>query len=128
MFLHRALLGGVVLSAAVMPVRAGDCCGGSAPIAAPAPVIASDSCGSPSCAPACAPAPAMRTISVTEWVSEQYETFRTVCKTEYVNETYTAYRTECVPETRTKCVTINRMVPECRDEVRTTYKCVPTVE
>jgi hypothetical protein len=70
----------------------------------------------------------MRTVTVTEWVPEQYESCRTVYKTEYVNETYTAYRTECVPETRTRMVTVSRMVPECRDVVRTTYKCVPTQE
>jgi hypothetical protein len=70
----------------------------------------------------------MKTICVTEWVPEHYQTTRTVYKTECVQEKYTAYRTECVPETRTRTVTVNKMVPVVHEEVRTCYISVPTVE
>jgi hypothetical protein len=88
-------------------------------------------CGSPctTCETPCATpcAPAYRTITVSEWVPETYQTTRTVYKTEYVNEAYTAYKTVCVPETRTYARTISKMVPEVRDVVCTEYKCVPEV-
>jgi len=63
-----------------------------------------------------------------QMVPEQYETTRTVYRTEYVNERYTAYRTECVPEGRTCTKTIYEKGPEWRDQVCTSYKCVPTME
>jgi hypothetical protein len=75
-----------------------------------------------------APAPACRTVSVQEWVPQQYEAVRTVYKTECVQEKYQAWRTECVPETRTNVVTVNRMVPEWREETRTVCTSVPSVE
>jgi len=37
-------------------------------------------------------APAYRTITVNEWVPEQYQATRTVYKTETHQEAYTAYR------------------------------------
>ena len=88
----------------------------------PAPM----SCCAP--APTTSCAPATQTVCVTEWVKENYTTTRTVNRTECVQEAYTAYRTECVPETRTRVCTVNRMVPEYRDEVRTVCVSVPTVE
>jgi len=68
----------------------------------------------------------MKTITVTEWVPEHYQTTRTVYKTEQVVEKYTAYKTECVPETYTKMVTVTKSIPECVQEPRTTWTCVPT--
>jgi len=82
----------------------------------------------------------VRTVQVQEWVPETYKTTVTRYKTENVAETYTAYktvcvpesftayRTECVSETRTRTVSINRMVPEEREVTSTVYTCVPTVE
>jgi hypothetical protein len=103
---------GLFIAALGSPARAGcDGCGSSAP-------AASASCGSP----------CTRTITVTEWVPENYETTRTSYKTEQVQEKYTAYRTECVPETRTRTVCCNKMVTECKTGCRTVYKCVPTCE
>jgi len=118
---RRALLIGAVL--ATWTAQANACAG-------PCGSGCGDGCGSaPAMASAgCAPAPAFRTVTVTEWVPEQYQTTRTTYRTEHVTESYTAYRTECVPETRTCMVTVTKMVPECRDEVRTTYTCVPTCE
>jgi hypothetical protein len=43
-------------------------------------------------------------------------------------EKYTAYRCELVPEQRTRTVTVNRMVPEVQNVVRTVCVCVPCVE
>jgi hypothetical protein len=106
---RAALLTGVVLAAAGLPARA------CAPCAcAPAPVTAC--------------APAYRTVCVTEYVPENYQTTRTVYKAQCVTETYTAYRTECSAEQRVRKVCVNRMVPEVKEEVRTVYTCVPTVE
>jgi hypothetical protein len=110
-------LAGVVLATVTLPAQAahhggGPCCGEG---------LAADCCASPC-------APALRTITVTEWVPETYEAIRTCYRTEYVCEKYTAYRTECVPETRTRTVTVNRLVPVTVNEVRTVYTCVPTVE
>jgi hypothetical protein len=70
----------------------------------------------------------MRTVCVTEWVPENYVTTRTTYKTELVQEKYTAYRTECVPEVHSRTVVVNRMVPEVREEVRSTWVSVPSVE
>jgi hypothetical protein len=121
---RAAALAGVVLATLGLPAKArsdGDCC-------SPCP---------PPCAPA---APAMRTITVTEWVPETYKTtvtaYKTECitenytayRTETVPEKYTAYRTECVSETRTRQYTISRMVPVTSKVMVTVYKCVPTVE
>src|SRR6202022_579295 len=109
MFWQRArlaLLANVVLAAAAVSARADDC--------APVP------------APCCAPA--TRTVCVTEWVKENYVTTRTSYRTECVQEKYTAYRTECVPQVQTRVCTVNRMVPEYQDVVRTVCVSVPTVE
>ena len=84
-------------------------------------------CGVP-CEAAPVAVPCYRTITVTEWVPETYETTRTVYKTEWKEEAYTTYKTECTPEVRTRTYTVNHMVTECRDEVRTVTKYVPTVE
>jgi hypothetical protein len=73
-------------------------------------------------------APAYQTVSVTEWVPENYQTTRTAYRVQCVSETYTAYRTECVAEQRVRKVCVNRLVPVVREEVRTVYTCVPTVE
>jgi len=70
----------------------------------------------------------MRTVPVTEWVPENYETFRTVYRTQCVQETYTAFRTICVPEVRTQVITVNQTIPEVHHVTRTTYVSVPTVE
>src|SRR5262245_31295748 len=59
------------------------------------------------------------TIRCLEWVSEPTTLTRTAYRTESRQETYTAYRTESVPETRTYNVTVNKMVPETRTEMRT---------
>jgi hypothetical protein len=88
------------------------------------PAQAEEGCG----APGCAPAPCFKTVCVTEWVPEHYETVRTVYKTVCATENYTAYRTECVPETRTRVVTVYKSIPVVKEECRTVYKCVPTVE
>jgi hypothetical protein len=107
-----ALLACVALAAAAVAARAeGPAPGEHAPGAA---------------APAAAPA--FRTVCVQEWVPQQYEGVRTVYKTECVQEKYQAWRTECVPETRTQVVTVNRVVPEWREEVRTVCVSVPTCE
>jgi hypothetical protein len=82
----------------------------------------------PCCEPSCAPAPCFKTVTVKEWVPEQYEATRTVYKTEYVQEKYTAYREECIPETRTYTVNVTRSVPVTKDVEVTCYKCVPTTE
>jgi len=99
---------GVVLAALSAPARGGDCggCGESG-----------NPCG-----------PVFKTVAVTEWVPENYETTRTVLKTVCATETYTAYRTECVPETRQRVVTVNKVVPVVTQRVCTEYTCVPTVE
>ena len=70
----------------------------------------------------------MRTVTVTEWVPEQYQATRTVCKQEAVQETYTAYRTECVAQQQTHQVTVYKSVAETHNETRTVCRCVPTVE
>ena len=89
---------------------------------------AAQACACPCAAAPVEAAPCYRTITVTEWVPQTYETTRTVYKTQYVNETYTAYRTVSVPETRVIPKTITKSIPVMVDQVRTTYKCVPSVE
>jgi hypothetical protein len=108
-----AALAGLVLAALGQPARAGHGCGGT-----------------PDCAPACAApaAPAFRTITVTEWVPEQYQATRTVYKTVCAEEKYTAYRTECVKETRTRKVPCTRIVPEECVRTCTEYQSVPSFE
>ncbi len=111
--LHTGLLAGVLLTGTALPVRAdhhghhhsASAAGGSA------------DCG-----------PAYRTVHVQEWVPEQYQTTRTTYRTEWKEETYTAHRTETVPETRTRTVTVNKMVPETRMETRVRCVNVPSVE
>jgi hypothetical protein len=106
MFWHNVrltLLAGVVV-AATPAARAGDCCN------------------------PCAPAPAMRTVSVKEWVPEQYTTTRTSYRTEWREEAFTAYRCECTPEVRSRTVTVCRMVPEVKDVVRRVCVTVPVCE
>jgi len=73
-------------------------------------------------------APTFRTITVTEWVPETYESTRTVYKTQYVTETYTAFKSVCVPETRVVPRTIVRTVPVWTEQCRTVFKCVPSCE
>ncbi len=116
--IRMALLACVALAAAAVAARAEEA---APPVATPNVPVAS----------AAAPAPCgppMRTVCVQEWVPQQYEAVRTVYKTECVQERYTAWRTECVPQTRTQVVTVNRMVPEWREEVRTVCTRVPCVE
>jgi hypothetical protein len=99
-----------------------------APPAGVMPAPGPDGCGS-GCASECAaPAPAFRTVCVTEWRPEQYQSTRTAYRTEYTQETYTAYRCEYSCETRTRTVTVNRMVPEVQQVTRTVCVNVPTVE
>src|SRR5580658_6472040 len=86
--------------------------------------VRADDCCAPSC---CAPICCTKKICVTEYVPEHYQATRTVYKTEWKEEAYTSYKTECVPEVRTRTFTVNHMVTECRDEVRTVTKYVPTV-
>ena len=88
--LRVALLAGGILAALSCTVRADECC-------------KADPC-----------APAFRTVTVNEWVPEQYQATRTVYKKESHQETYTAYRCETVPETRTRTVTCYTRVPEMR--------------
>ena len=64
---HAALLSGVVLASSAAFARAD--CGCAAPARPPAP-------------PRAPAAPVMRTVTVKEWVPEQYQTTRTVYKKE----------------------------------------------
>src|ERR1700730_6522813 len=96
-----ALLAGAFAATAALPARAGDCC---------------------------APAPCTRTVCVTEWVPEQYQTTRTVYKTECRQEAYTAYKCESVPETRTRVCTVYKQVPEVKTVMKTVCESVPVVE
>jgi len=102
---RKALLASVVVAAGTASARGDDCC-----------------------APACPPAPACRTVTVVEYVPEQYQTTRTTYKTECRQEAYTAYRCEMVPETRTRTVTCYKMVPETVMETRTYCVKVPVTE
>ncbi len=102
--LRFAVLSMVVVAGMGNVARAGDCC--------PPPTCCT----------------IVKKICVTEWVPEHYEATRTVNKIEYRDEVYTAQKTECVPEVRTRTCTVYRTVTECRDEVRTVTKFVPTVE
>jgi len=78
------------------------------------------------CEPECCPI--VKKICVTEYVPQHFEATRTVYKTEWKEEAYTTYKTECVPEVRTRTYTVNHMVNECRDEIRTVTKFVPVCE
>src|SRR5262249_12938329 len=69
----RVLLVACITVAAALQARAG---------------CADGSCGAAPAADCCAPAPAYRTVTVTEWVPQQYTATRTVYRTEYTNETY----------------------------------------
>jgi hypothetical protein len=102
--LRVALLASGILAALSCTVRADDCC-------------KAEPC-----------APAFRTITVNEWVPEQYQATRTVYKQESHQECYTAYRCETVPETRTRTVTCYTRVPEMRTEVRKVCVKVPCWE
>jgi hypothetical protein len=111
-----ALLANVVMATAAFSARAeeADAKAKAAPTPVPAATVApapSGACGG------CGAAPAMQTICVQEWVPEHYQCTRTV------QEHYTAYRTQCCPQQQTKCITVNRMVPEWREICKTV--CVP---
>ena len=81
------------------------------------------------CNPCPAPcAPAMKTITCTEYVRENFTTTRTCYKYECKQESYTAYKTVCVPETRTRCVTCYKRVPEMRTQTVNVCVKVPCVE
>jgi hypothetical protein len=69
-----------------------------------------------------------RKIMVEEWVPETYTAMRTVYRTESRQENYTAYKEECVPETRTRTYTVNHMVPEVKEVIKTHCVKVPVVE
>lgn len=75
-----------------------------------------------------ASAPQYRTVSVTEWVPETYQTTRTVYRTESREETYTAQRVESVPETRTRTITVYKSVPEVKTVTRNVCVMVPCEE
>jgi len=112
-----ALLASMVAMAAALPVAPGKAfagsCGPDCGSAAPCPVVA---------------APAMRTITVTEMVPEQYVTTRTVYRQQRCEEKYTAYRIERVPETRTRTVCVYEKVPCEETRTRTVCVNVPCVE
>jgi hypothetical protein len=89
-----------------------------------AAVNASDCCTP--CPPApCGPTYETRKVRCIEYRAEQYETTRTVYRTEWKEEKYTAYRCEVVPETRTRQVVVNKMVPETKNVEQSWYECVP---
>src|SRR6266545_2840653 len=97
------------------------------PVAPAAP--AAEGCagdGGSGCAADCGPQ--YRTVCVTEWKPEQYQTTRTAYRTETREEAYTAYRCEYTCETRTRTCTVNRMVPEVQNVVRTVCVPVPVCE
>jgi hypothetical protein len=116
-----ALLASSVMAAAALPVRADDEPAKEKMAAPPPPAAASADC----CAPC---APPMRTICVTEWVPEKYETTRTVYKTVCEQEKYKAIRVECVPVEKTRTVNVCRVIPEVKEETRQVCVMVPTVE
>jgi len=99
------LLAGVVAVAATPAARAGDC--------------------SNPCAPA---APALCTVTVKEWVPEQYTATRTSYRTDWREEAFTAYRAECTPEVRSRTFTVCRSVSEVQEVVRRVCVTVPVVE
>lgn len=126
MLLQRArfaLLAGVVLCCTGVPARAGH--GHSAGCAAGCCVAACDSCCA---APTVSCAPAMRTVTVTEYRPSTVEEMRTVYKTVLETEKYTAWKTECVAETRKHTVNYTKIVPTIEERTCTVYKSVPTVE
>jgi hypothetical protein len=118
--LRIALLIGAITAVAVSPVRATHrapkCCDpcGSAPVAT-----------SSNCGPT---APATRTITVTECVPETYTVKRTAYKYECKTETYDACKTECVPVCKERTVTVNKLVPVVREEVRKVARNVTVYE
>jgi hypothetical protein len=112
-----ALLTGLVVASAAAAARPAQACPCGNTVLATAATVGSPCCETP-----------MRKVCVTEYVPETYVTTRTVFRTEQRLEKYTAYRTECFPETRSRTVTVNRIVPEWREEVRTVCVSVPTVE
>jgi hypothetical protein len=123
--LRTAGLAGVVATVLALSAQAEDKAPTAAPpTAAPAAAPAAD-CGAPA-ADCCAPQ--YRTVCVTEWKAEQYQSTRTCYRTETKQETYTAYRCECVPETRTRTCTVYKMVPEVHTETRTVCVRVPVCE
>jgi len=73
-------------------------------------------------------APTYRTVTVNEWVPENYQATRTVYKTEQRQETYTAYKCETVPETRTRTVTCYTRVPEMQTCIKKVCVKVPCWE
>lgn len=83
------------------------------PCCDPCPPVCCDPCP-PVCCDPCPPAcpPAMKTIKVCEMVPTWVEEKRTVCKDVWEDETYTAYKCIQVPETKTREVTVNRVVKE----------------
>jgi hypothetical protein len=105
-FRARFLIG-LVAAAAVAPARA-------------------DHNGGGCCEAPCAPA--MRTVTCTEWVPQQYTTTRTAYRSECRQEAYTAFRCEYSTETRTRTCTYYERVPECQTRTRTVCTMVPTVE
>jgi hypothetical protein len=102
--LRVALLAGGILAALSCTVRADECC-------KPEPC-----------------APAFRTVTVNEWVPENYQATRTVYKTETHQEAYTAYKCETVPETRTRNVTVYTRVPEMQTCIKKVCVKVPCWE
>ncbi len=113
---RAAALAGVVLATLGLPAQASHGAGSSC----------CDGAASSSAAGCCGPT--TQTVTVNEWVPENYEATRTVYRNQCYTEKYTAYRTECVSETRTRQVTCNRYVTEYVDKPYTTWTCVPTVE
>jgi hypothetical protein len=108
---RASFLIGLVAAAAVTPARAdhggpnGGCCAEAAPCA-----------------------PAVRTITCTEWVRENYTTTRTAYRYECRQEAYTAYRCEYSQETRTRTVCHYERVPEVQTRTRCVCTMVPHVE
>jgi hypothetical protein len=116
-----ALLASTVVAAAAIPVRADEAPGKDSKAPPPPPPAAHVDCAAPC-------GPPMRTVCVTEWVPEKYETTRTVMKTVYEQEKYTAIRVECVPVQKTRTVNVCRVVPEVQEQTRQVCVMVPTVE
>src|SRR5262249_21089775 len=92
--------------------------------AAAAATARADHDGAP-CPPS---APAMQTVTCTEWVPQNYTTTRTCYRYECKQETYTAYRCEYTTECRTRVVTRCKWVPTVEPRCRTVCTMVPAVE
>jgi hypothetical protein len=69
-----------------------------------------------------------RTVSCYEWVPETHMVKKTCYRHECRDVCCTVNKTELVPETRTRCVTCRRLVPECHDVVCCERVCVPCTE